>query len=122
MTADKDSNSNRKLILLELTSGVEREMTIGLIRVPEELLSTVTNWMLDRNISVSQVDDPPVLLDLRTVKKWLEGPFACPGCGRRGTPEEFRNGEYRVLCKNQDKGCAYEDYWTVPANRKRAGG
>ena len=34
----------------------------------------------------------------------------CPGCGRLGEPETFRNGVYKMLCKHPDD-CDYEDYW-----------
>lgn len=43
----------------------------------------------------------------------VENPFACPGCGAIGTPEETRDGQYLVRCK-EAAGCDFDDAWYVP--------
>ncbi len=45
------------------------------------------------------------------------GPFDCPGCGVRGTPEETRDGMYLMRCKEPEASCSYDDVWLVPVEK-----
>lgn len=52
-------------------------------------------------------------------KKPARDLFACPGCGKQGTPEETRDGCYVVICKSPET-CSYAATWLVPIPRGKA--